>query len=57
MARATKNREFLRRIAVVGDGVTEKIYFEQLKETERLKDVVINRNFLANPPKAVLLKR
>lgn len=41
MARPEKKRKLLRRIAVVGDGVTEKIYFEQLKELERLKDVVI----------------
>lgn len=41
MARPDKKRKFLRRIAVVGDGVTEKIYFEQLKEIERIKDVVI----------------
>lgn len=41
MARPDKKRKFIRRIAVVGDGVTEKIYFEQLKELERIKDVVI----------------
>lgn len=41
MARPDKKRKLLRRIAVVGDGVTEKIYFEQLKELERIKDVVI----------------
>lgn len=41
MARPDKKRKLLRRIAVVGDGVTEKIYFEQLKEIERIKDVVI----------------
>src|SRR5690606_26974394 len=41
MARPDKKRKFLRRIAVVGDGATEKIYFEQLKEIERVKDVVI----------------
>lgn len=41
MARSDKKRKLLRRIAVVGDGVTEKIYFEQLKEVERVKDVVI----------------
>lgn len=41
MARPDKKREFIRRIAVVGDGFTEKIYFEQLKELERIKDVVI----------------
>jgi len=41
MARADKKRKFIRRIAVVGDGVTEKIYFEQLKELERIKGVVI----------------
>lgn len=41
MARPDKKRKLLRRIAVVGDGVTEKIYFEQLKEIERIRDVVI----------------
>lgn len=41
MARPENKRKFIRRIAVVGDGVTEKIYFEQLKELERIKDVVI----------------
>lgn len=41
MARADKKRKLIRRIAVVGDGITEKIYFEQLKEAERIKDVVI----------------
>jgi hypothetical protein len=41
MARPDKKRKFIRRISVVGDGVTEKIYFEQLKELERIKDVVI----------------
>jgi hypothetical protein len=41
MARIDRKRQFIRRIAIVGDGVTEKIYFEQLKELERVKDVVI----------------
>ncbi len=41
MARSYKKRRLIRRIAVVGDGVTEKIYFEQLKELERIKDIVI----------------
>ncbi|GAB3347084.1 hypothetical protein GCM10027566_00830 [Arachidicoccus ginsenosidivorans] len=41
MARRDKKRNFKRRVAVVGDGVTEKIYFEQLKELERIKDVLI----------------
>lgn len=41
MARTNKKRKLLRRVAVVGDGVTEKIYFEQLKELERIKGVVI----------------
>lgn len=41
MARIDRKRQFIRRVAIVGDGVTEKIYFEQLKELERVKDVVI----------------
>lgn len=41
MARSAKKRKLLRRIAIVGDGITEKIYFEQLKELEKVKDVVI----------------
>ena len=41
MSRVDKKRKLIRRIAVVGDGITEKIYFEQLKEIERIKDVVI----------------
>lgn len=41
MARIDKKRDLIRRIAVVGDGVTERIYFEQLKELERVKNVVI----------------
>jgi hypothetical protein len=39
--RATKKRQLARTVAIVGDGFTEKIYFEQLKEEERLRDVVI----------------
>ena len=41
MGRPYKKKRFIRRISVVGDGVTEKIYFEQLKELEHVKDVVI----------------
>lgn len=41
MARTDRKRKFIRRIAIVGDGVTEKIYFEQLKESEWIKGVVI----------------
>jgi hypothetical protein len=41
MARTPKKKKLLRRIAVVGDGFTEKIYFEQLREEEHLKNVVI----------------
>lgn len=41
MARSVKKRHSLRRIAIVGDGITEKIYFEQLRELERVKGVVI----------------
>ncbi|MDV4042981.1 hypothetical protein CMT37_09095 [Elizabethkingia anophelis] len=41
MARTERKRQFKRSIAIVGDGITEKIYFEQLKELEQLKDVVI----------------
>lgn len=41
MARRYKKRKPVRRIAVVGDGVTEKIYFEQLKGLEGINHVVI----------------
>lgn len=41
MARIDRERQFIRRVAIVGDGVTEKVYFEQLKELEHIKDVVI----------------
>lgn len=41
MVRTHKNKKLLRRIAIVGDGITEKIYFEQLREEEHIKDVVI----------------
>ncbi len=57
MARPDKKRELLRRIAVVGDGVTEKIYFEQLKEIERIKDVVIKPELPSKPSKGGSYKK
>jgi len=41
MTRKTKHRNFKKVVAIVGDGFTEKIYFDQLKELEQLEDVVI----------------
>jgi hypothetical protein len=41
MARRNNPKSYKTRIAIVGDGFTEKIYFEQMRETERIKDVVI----------------
>lgn len=41
MARQERKRNFRRTVAIVGDGFTEKIYFEQLRDHERLRDVVV----------------
>lgn len=41
MTRKTEHRNFKKTVAIVGDGFTEKIYFDQLKELEELEDVVI----------------
>jgi hypothetical protein len=41
MARNITLRKPLKRIAIVGDGFTEKIYFEQLKEFEQLSNFAI----------------
>jgi hypothetical protein len=57
MARLNKKRKFIRRIAVVGDGVTEKIYFDQLKETEQIKDVVIKPELPAKSLKGGTFKK
>ena len=57
MARPDKKRKFLRRIAVVGDGVTEKIYFEQLKEIERIKDIVIKPELTSKSSKGGSYKK
>lgn len=41
MARKKKIRSATKQYAIVGDGFTEKIYFEQLKESESIKDFTI----------------
>lgn len=41
MARIPVSRKYIERIAIVGDGFTEKIYFDQMKEVEKIRDVVI----------------
>ncbi len=57
MARIDKKRQFIRRVAIVGDGVTEKIYFEQLKELEHTKDVVIKPELPTKSAKGGLFKK
>lgn len=57
MARIDKKRQFIRRVAIVGDGVTEKIYFEQLKEVERIKDLVIKPELPNKSAKGGLFKK
>lgn len=41
MARPNRQRLYKTRIAIVGDGFTEKIYFELMREAEQIKDTVI----------------
>lgn len=41
MSRRIAHRNFKKTVAIVGDGFTEKIYFDQLKELEELEDIVI----------------
>lgn len=40
MARSVKHRNLLPAIAIVGEGIVEKIYFTQLKQTEKLNFTV-----------------
>jgi hypothetical protein len=41
MARKIQHRNFKKTVAIVGDGFTEKIYFDQLKEMESLDNIII----------------
>ncbi len=40
MARRTQNRELYPAIAIIGEGITESIYFTQMKQQEELKFIV-----------------
>lgn len=41
MTRKIQHKNFRKKVAIVGDGFTEKIYFDQLKELEALDNVII----------------
>ena len=41
MARSTKRRKLRRTVAVVGDGQTERIYFSDIRDTDRPKNLSI----------------